>query len=63
MKALTLIQSLATLITMGIKKIETKSWRPNYQGIIAIPAGKKFDKDFFTNPSYQDLINKYNITL
>ena len=47
---------------MGIKTIETRSWRTNYRGIIAIHAGKKFDKDFFTNPLYLDLINKYNIT-
>ena len=39
MKALTLHQPWATLIALGVKTIETRSWRTNYRGPIAIHAG------------------------
>jgi hypothetical protein len=39
-KALTIRQPWATLIALGVKMIETRSWRTNYRGPIAIHAGK-----------------------
>lgn len=48
-KALTLHQPWATLIAVGAKRIETRSWGTNYRGLLAIHAGK--------NPAYFDLIN------
>lgn len=45
MKALTLIQPWATLIMLGEKQIETRSWNTKYRGKLAIHAGKKIDKD------------------
>jgi hypothetical protein len=39
-KALTLTQPWATLVAVGAKKIETRSWRTDYRGPIAIHAGK-----------------------
>jgi len=44
MKALTLIQPWATLIAIGAKKIETRSWYTDYRGPLAIHAGK--NKEF-----------------
>lgn len=40
MKALTLTQPWATLVAIGAKKIETRSWRPRHRGLIAIHAAK-----------------------
>lgn len=39
MKALTLRQPWASLIPLGAKTIETRSWRTNYRGPLAIHAG------------------------
>ena len=39
MKALTLYQPWATLVAIGAKKIETRSWPTKYRGTIAIHAG------------------------
>lgn len=38
-KALTIRQPWATLIALGVKTIETRSWRTNYRGPLAIHAG------------------------
>lgn len=40
MKALTLYQPWATLVAIGAKKIETRSWYTAYRGPLAIHAGK-----------------------
>lgn len=45
MKALTLIQPWATLIALGAKRIETRSWATKYTGWLAITASKAFPRD------------------
>lgn len=40
MKALTLYQPWATLVAVGAKRIETRSWSTNYRGPLAIHASK-----------------------
>lgn len=45
MKALTLTQPWASLVAIGAKKIETRSWRTAYRGPLAIHAAKGFPKD------------------
>ena len=50
MKALTIMQPWATLIALGEKRIETRSWKTNYRGDIAIHAGK--------NDKFMHLINR-----
>jgi activating signal cointegrator 1 len=42
MKTLTLTQPYATLIAVGAKKIETRSWSTSYRGELAIHAAKGF---------------------
>lgn len=42
MKALTLTQPWATLVAIGAKRVETRSWSTNYRGSIAIHAAKGF---------------------
>lgn len=48
MKGLTLTQPWATLIALGAKRIETRSWQTSYRGELAIHAGKglgEFDSE------------------
>jgi hypothetical protein len=42
MKAITLWQPWASLVAIGAKKIETRSWYTNYRGPLAIHASKRF---------------------
>jgi hypothetical protein len=44
MKALTLTQPWATLVAIGAKRIETRSWGTSYRGPLAIHAAKGFPK-------------------
>ncbi len=44
MKAISLTQPWATLVAIGAKKIETRSWYTVYRGPIAIHAAKGFPK-------------------
>lgn len=41
MKAITIHQPWASLIAIGAKRFETRGWKTNYRGPIAIHAGKK----------------------
>lgn len=45
MKVLSLLQPWATLVVIGAKKIETRSWRTNYRGPVLIHASKKMTKE------------------
>ena len=45
MKAITLHQPWATLIALGLKTMETRSWSTKYRGPIAIHAGKTIDHE------------------
>jgi hypothetical protein len=45
MKALSLTQPWASLVAIGAKRYETRSWRPMYRGQLAIAAAKKFPLD------------------
>lgn len=42
MKALTLTQPWASLMALGVKKAETRSWSTRYRGPLAIHAAKTF---------------------
>jgi activating signal cointegrator 1 len=44
MKCLTLTQPWASLVALGAKRIETRSWRTPYRGTMAIHAAKGFPK-------------------
>ncbi|HBV97751.1 MAG: hypothetical protein JL50_03085 [Peptococcaceae bacterium BICA1-7] len=44
MKALTLYQPWASLVSIGAKRIETRSWATRYRGPLAIHAAKVFPK-------------------
>lgn len=45
MKAITIHQPWATLITIGAKGLESRGWTTRYRGPLAIHAGKRIDLD------------------
>ncbi len=47
MRALTLHQPWASLIALGVKTIETRSWSTSYRGPLAIHAGKSVKRNYF----------------
>ena len=53
MKAITIRQPWASLITSGAKQYETRSWATKYRGPIAIHAAKETERDIF-NVIYGD---------
>ncbi|MBW4837890.1 MAG: ASCH domain-containing protein [Paenibacillaceae bacterium] len=44
MRCITIRQPWATLIAIGAKRLETRSWRTNYRGELGIHAGKQIDR-------------------
>lgn len=44
-RAISLTQPWATLVAIGAKQYETRSWRTNYRGWLAIHAAKGFPQD------------------
>ena len=42
MKAITILQPWASLVAHGAKRYETRSWRTNYRGSLAVHAGARF---------------------
>lgn len=54
MKAITLTQPWATLVAIGAKRTETRSWSTRYRGPLAIHAAKGWTSDvvhvFFSEP-------------
>ena len=61
MKTITLIQPYATLVAIGAKKIETRSWQTNYCGPLAIHAAKGFPqwaKDFAWSPPVSVMLGR-----
>jgi hypothetical protein len=60
-KALTLTQPWATLVAIGAKQWETRSWATDYRGPLAIHAAKGFPRDAialcFTQPFERVLLS------
>jgi hypothetical protein len=64
MKAITLIQPWASLIALGEKRIETRSWPTNYRGPIAIHAGKSmpaYARDLCEELEVADLLEEHGL--
>lgn len=62
MKVVSLKQPWATLIALGEKSIETRSWATKYRGEIAIHASKTIDKKRFEQPTFKRILKKHGIT-
>lgn len=65
MKALTLQQPWASLVMMGAKKFETRSWKTEFRGPLLIHASatrqlKSQVEQFNSNPLFQDFIPDIN---
>lgn len=67
MKVLSLLQPWATLVVIGAKKIETRSFRTKYRGPILIHAGIKMGRDqeylIFSEPFHSALKNLKELPL
>ncbi|CAH8248603.1 ASCH domain-containing protein [Paenibacillus melissococcoides] len=61
MKAITIIQPWATLIAIGAKRFETRSWATTHRGPIAIHAGKKIDRDAYMSEQIYSTLQKHGI--
>lgn len=57
MKAISLLQPWASLVVMGVKKIETRSWSTPYRGTILIHASQgKAGSIFVRDPPFSKYI-------
>lgn len=66
MKAISLLQPWASLITIGAKKIETRSWSTKYRGPLAIHASKGFSKllrDLCNTQPFKAVLSKAGFNL
>jgi activating signal cointegrator 1 len=62
MRGLTLTQPWATLVAIGAKRIETRSWSTAYRGPIAIHAAKgwpRICRDLVFKPPFDQVLIKY----
>ncbi|WP_410513266.1 ASCH domain-containing protein [Paenibacillus sp. BR2-3] len=62
MHCLTIRQPWATLIALGEKKFETRSWNTSYRGELAIHAGKKIDKAICRQEPFKSVLSKHGYT-
>ncbi|OLN23016.1 2-oxoglutarate dehydrogenase E1 [Domibacillus antri] len=62
MKVLSMIQPWASLFVLGEVKYETRSWKTNYRGPLAIHTSKKMDKEVCSNEAIQLLLGKHGYT-
>lgn len=53
MRAITIIQPWGSLIADGRKTFETRSWRTDYRGPVAIHAGRKLDVEYAVACGYR----------
>lgn len=61
MKAITIIQPWATLIALGEKRIETRSWKTSYRGELLIHAGKKIEKRLCDREPFWSTLHSHGI--
>lgn len=59
MRAVTIRQPWATLIALGEKRFETRSWATKHRGAIAIHAGKAVDKKACAHPAIKTILSKH----
>lgn len=62
MKVLSMIQPWASLFVLGETKYETRTWKTNYRGPLAIHTSKKVDRDSCSHPNILELLAKHGYT-
>lgn len=60
MKVLSMIQPWASLFVLGETQFETRSWRTNYRGPLAIHTSKKIDKAACNQYLIKELLGKHH---
>lgn len=60
MRVLTLKEPFETLISIGIKKTETRSWRTNYSGELYIHTSIKKPDYSYKSDDFKKLADQYN---
>lgn len=61
MKVISIKQPWASLITLGEKRFETRSWATKYRGELAIHASKKVDRKAYMNETIYKTLQKHGI--
>lgn len=62
MKTITIHQPWATLIALGEKRFETRSWATKHRGELAIHAGKKVDEEACREESIRKVLAEHGYT-
>lgn len=62
MKVISIIQPWATLIALGEKKFETRSWATKHRGELGIHASKKVDKLICEQEPFKTILAKHGYT-
>ena len=61
MKIISLMQPWATLVAIGAKEIETRSWATKYRGKLGIHASAKFDPSICYKEPFKTIFEMRNI--
>jgi hypothetical protein len=61
-KAITIRQPWASLIALGQKHYETRSWKTNYRGQLAIHAGLTIEKGACLDPYIKSILDKSGLS-
>ena len=61
LKAITIKQPWATLISLNEKKLETRSWQTKHRGAIAIHAGKQIDVEACKDVEISKTLKKHGL--
>lgn len=62
MKVLSMIQPWASLFVLRESTYETRTWKTNYRGPLAIHTSKRIDKAVCKHPAIQSLLRKHGYT-
>ena len=64
-RGLTLIEPWATLVALGKKRMETRSWSTSYRGLVAVHSAKKFpelSRALCLEDPFMSALNGYGLT-
>lgn len=62
MKVLSMIQPWASLFLLNEAYYESRTWKTNYRGSLAIHTSKKIDRQFCSYKTVQDLLGRHGLT-
>jgi hypothetical protein len=61
-KVISIVQPWATLIMLGEKRFETRSWATKYRGELGIHSSKKMDKRICEQEPFKSVLGKHGYT-